>query len=114
MAPLEFGAGFVWLLIVALAVGCFALRLSFIQLHGWVIEFPPGVERALVYVPPAILAALVFPQLFVLDGSVVTAVVNERAIAGGVAAIVAWRTGSMLATIGVGMGVLWGFRLLLG
>lgn len=110
----DFGAGEVWLLVVALAIGCFALRLSFIQLHGWLVEFPSPLEEALAYLPPAILAALVLSQLYVPAESVVTAVATPRVVAGGVAAAVAWRTGSMLATIGVGMGVLWGLQFLLG
>lgn len=114
MVPIEIGSAYVWGLILALGIGCFALRLSFIQLHGWLIDFPPQVEQALGYLPPAILAALVVSQLFVPDGSLVSMVINERVIAGGVAALVAWRTQSMLATIGVGMGVLWGLQFLLG
>lgn len=114
MVQIEFGSGEVWLLIVVLGGGCFLLRLSFIHLHGWLDEFPPELEQALTYLPPAILAALVFPALFVLDGSLVDIVVNDRAIAGGVAAIVAWRTQNMLATIGIGMGVLWTIQLFFG
>lgn len=108
------GSAYVWVLVFALGIGCFALRLSFIQLHGWLLEFPPQVERALQYVPPAILAALVCSQLFVADGSVVTPVLDERVVAAGAAAAVAWRLGNMLATIGVGMGVLWGLQFLFG
>lgn len=107
MVGIDLGSPSVWVVIVLLGIGSFALRLSFIQLHGWLLEFPPWVERALTFLPPAILAALVFPQVITLDGSLVYAVVNERSVAALVAAIVAWRTGNMLATIGVGMVVLW-------
>jgi len=44
----------------------------------------------------------------------VEGVLNARVLAGGVAAIVAWRTRNMLATIGVGMVVLWATTVLLG
>lgn len=106
------GPAVVWLLVLSLGVGVFAFRLSFIQLHAWLDEFPPRVERTLGFIPAAILAALVFPELFTLDGSVAGAFVDARVLAGGLAAATAWRTGSMLATIGVGMGVLWGVQLL--
>lgn len=114
MALLDLGSTYVWAIIVALGLGCFALRLSFIQLHGWLVDFPPELERALRYLPPAILAALVVSQLLEPTGSLVTTLVNERVLAAGVAGVVAWRTRSMLATIGVGMAVLWGLLYLLG
>lgn len=110
----DLGSAQVWAIIGALGLGCFSLRLSFIQLHGWLFEFPPAVERSLGYLPPAILAALVVTQLVDPDGSLITMVVNERVLAGGVAAVVAWRTRSMSATIGVGMAVLWALSVLLG
>ena len=105
--------GLVWTLVVLLGLGTFALRLSFIQLRGRVDEFPPAIERSLAYVPAAVLAALIFPALFVLDGTV-GGVVNARVLAAGVAAVVAWRTESMLATIVVGMAVLWVTTFVIG
>lgn len=107
-------SGFVWTLIAVLGVSTYAMRLSFIQLYGWMDVFPPSVERGLSFVPPAILAALVFPALFALGGSPVGVQVTARTVAGGAAAVVAWRTESMTATIAVGMAVLWGLRFLPG
>lgn len=103
----ELDPGFAWALVGVLGVGTFLLRLSFIQLYAWLDEFPPWFGRALAFVPPAILAALVFPALFSLDGSLVGGLVNARSVAAGVATYVAWRTGSMMATIAAGMAVLW-------
>lgn len=108
------GPGLLWLVIVVLGLGTFALRLSGIQLHAWLDEFPPRVERVLAFVPPAILAAIVFPALFPVEGSLVGVFTDPRLLAGGVAAVVAWRTGSMLATIGVGMAVLWTVGFVVG
>lgn len=112
MVAIDLGTGYVWALIVALGLGCFALRVSFIQLYGWLIDLPPNLEQSLAYLPPAILTALIFSQLFVPNGSLVAMMVNERVVAGGVAAVVAWRTGSMMATIGIGMALLWVFTFL--
>lgn len=100
--------GVVWLLVVVLGIGVYALRLSFIEFHNIVENFPPRIERALTFIPAAILAALITPALFPLDGSVVTVVFTERALAGAAALATAVRTQNMIATILVGMGVLWG------
>jgi branched-subunit amino acid transport protein len=108
MTNAGFDSTLVWLLIVVLGVGTFALRLSFIQLSTWLDEFPPRVEQALGFIPAAILAALIFPELFPTGGSVVGTLVNPYSIAGGIATVVAWRTRNMMATILVGMAVLWG------
>lgn len=103
---------FLWLLIAVLGVGVYGLRLSFIHLHGVVQGFPPSLERALTFVPAAVLAALIAPALFPIDGSIAATVFNARALAGVLAIATAWRTGSMIATILVGMGVLWTLTLL--
>lgn len=95
-----------WLLILVIGVGTFALRLSFIQLAGS-IAVPNVLERALRYVPAAVLAALVTPALVYADGIPHLSIQNERLLAGGVAAIVAWCTRNVLFTIVAGMAVLW-------
>lgn len=106
--------GPIWILVLILGLGTFSLRLSFIQLHAWIDEFPPLIDRALTFLPPAILAALVGPELVVLDRSILGMVLDPHLIAGGLSVLVAWRTESMTATIVVGMGVLWVFTPILG
>lgn len=108
------GSGTLWVVIIVVGLGTYAMRLSFVQLYSQMDDFPPRVERALAFIPVAILAALIFPELFSLDGPVVSVVIDARVLAGGLAAIIAWRTGSMLATIGVGMSTLWIIKLLFG
>lgn len=97
----------IWLVILLLGLGTFSLRLSFIQLQAWIDQFPPRLERSLVFIPPAILAALVFPELLTFEGTVTTLFLDARFLAGALSTVVAWRTGNMLATITVGMVVLW-------
>jgi branched-subunit amino acid transport protein len=92
----------VWLAIVVAGLGTFLLRASFLFLFERVGGVPPRLERALRYVPAAVLAALVVPAVVAADGSP-TVLGNDRLIAGAVAALVAWRTESVLATIVVGM-----------
>jgi branched-subunit amino acid transport protein len=96
---------------VILVVGLitFAIRFSFIALFGRLEEIPPGLQRALRYVPAAVLAALVVPAVVVFPADGGLAV--DKLVAGTVAAGVAWRTDDILATIVVGMGTLWVVRL---
>jgi branched-subunit amino acid transport protein len=102
-------------LLAALAVAgvaTFATRLSFIALLGRV-EVPPFFRRALRYVPPAVLSAIVFTEIFVRDGGRDLTLGNVRLLAGAAAAVVAWRTRNVLLTIAVGMAALWAAQSLL-
>ncbi|GAA0263912.1 AzlD domain-containing protein [Halobacterium noricense] len=100
-----------WLVVLAAAAGTYALRVSFIALFGRLDDVPPRVERVLSYVPPAVLAALVLPELVLSDGTLAVSLGNDRLLAGAIAAVVAWRTEDMLATVVVGMGVLYALSL---
>jgi branched-subunit amino acid transport protein len=97
----------IWLVVLAASLGTFAIRLSFLALFGRLGEVPPWLERALKFVPAAVLTALVAPRLVYLDGTLALGVGNDRLLAGALAAVVAWRTESMLWTIVVGMVALW-------
>ena len=99
-----------WVAIVAIGAITYGIRLSFIHLFGRIDGVPDRVRRPLRYVPPAVLAALVLPDLVVLRPSVAATLVDERLIAGLAAAAVAWRTENVFATIAVGMAVLWLLR----
>lgn len=105
----------IWLIIVVAAVGTFALRLSFIALLGRVESVPPAVEGVLRFVPAAVLAALVVPAVVALSVEPAPRLTYEPAkvVAAAVAAVVAWRTESVLATIAVGMVTLWGVQFAL-
>lgn len=95
-----------WLPALAVAgIVTFATRLSFIALLGRV-DVPPWFKRALRYVPPAVLSAIVFTEILVRDGTAVLSG-NVRLLAGAAAAAVAWRTRNVLLTIAVGMAALW-------
>ncbi|MDG5777492.1 AzlD domain-containing protein [Haloarculaceae archaeon H-GB2-1] len=105
----SYGTGAIWLAIVGAGVGTFAIRLSFILLLGRLDEAPPTVEGILRFVPAAVLAALVAPSLVALSAepSLGLSYAPEKVGAGAIAAVVAWRTENVLATIGVGMAALW-------
>jgi branched-subunit amino acid transport protein len=96
----------IWLLFIALAVGTYALRLSFIYLFGK-IEIPDWLRRALRFVPASVLAALVFPALTYPNGTLDLSPGNVRFLAGLGGALVAWKTKNVLWTIVVGMALFW-------
>ena len=98
-----------WLTIFGAGAVTFALRLSFIALLGR-IRIPPSLERALRFVPAAVLTAMVIPLLFYEDGALEASLGNERLLAGLVAALIAWRTRSVLFTLGGGMVMLWALQ----
>ncbi|MBS1215548.1 MAG: AzlD protein [Proteobacteria bacterium] len=97
-------------LILALAATSFGARSSFILFLGRRAA-SPTVQRALRFVPPAVLTALVVPELVLAAGGP-SLVGNARLAAGLVAAAVAWKTRNTLLTILVGMLCLHALRLL--
>lgn len=60
------------------------------------------------------LIALVVPRLVYVGGSLALGVENTQFIAGSLAALVAWRTENMTATIAVGMVALWRLEWITG
>jgi branched-subunit amino acid transport protein len=91
----------------------FLTRLSFIALLGR-LETPPRLARALRFVPPAILSAVILPELVLRQGAIALSPGNERLVAGLAAVLVAWLTKNVLATIAVGMAALWALQALGG
>lgn len=101
-----------WFTIAGMALITFTLRSSFL-LAANRLTLPPLLRRSLTYVPPAVLAAIVAPALAQPSGAALGPV-DLRLVAGALAAVVAWRTRSILATFAVGMAALWGLTWLLG
>ena len=95
-----------WLTIIGMGIVTYAIRLSLILLLGRV-EVPPVVRQALRLVPPAVLSAIIFPELLRPGGAFDLSLGNPRLLAGVLATLVAWRTKSVLLTIAVGMAALW-------
>jgi len=95
-----------WLTIIGMGIVTYAIRLSLILLLGRV-EVPPVVRQALRLVPPAVLSAIIFPELLRPGGAFDLSLGNTRLLAGVLATLVAWRTKSVLLTIAVGMAALW-------
>jgi branched-subunit amino acid transport protein len=91
-----------WVLIAGIAVTSFVPRGAFILfLHR--MPLPAGVQRALRFVPAAVFAALVIPDIAVAGGALRLGLDNPKLVAALVAGPVAWRTRNTLATIVAGM-----------
>ena len=102
----------VWLVVAGVSLGTYALRASFLLGADYVGGIPESFERVLPFVPTAILAALVAPDVVYAGGALALTPDNPRLLAALLAAVVAWRTENMLATVGVGMGALWALQWL--
>lgn len=94
------------LTIILIGIGTFLFRFSFIYLYGR-FELPNWIRRAMRYVPPAVLSALIFPAIVIKDEIIWISPQNPRLIAGIIAIIIAWKTKKLLLTIGVGMVLFW-------
>lgn len=91
-----------WLTMIAIGITTFVIRFSFIYLFGR-MEIPELARRALRFVPPAVLSAIIFPELLIPGGVFDISLGNGRLLAGVLAALVAWRTKNVVLTILVGM-----------
>ena len=100
----------IWVAIVVIGLATYGFRLSFIYLFGRIDDVPDRVRRFLRFVPAAVLAALVVPDLLTIRPGIMATLADERLIAGTLAGIVAWRTENVFATIVVGMVGLWLLR----
>ena len=101
----------IWLVVLLGGLVTFGMRFSFVWLLGR-LEVPETMRRALHYVPPAVLSAIVFPELFLRDNHLDLSLGNSRLLAGLVAiAVAAWTKNSLL-TILLGMAALVLFQVL--
>ena len=95
----------IWLVMLLGGLITFGIRFSLIYLFGR-FEIPETMRKALHYVPPAVLSALIFPELFISDDVLNLSLDNYRMLAGLVAIFVAWLSRNTLATILAGMAAL--------
>jgi branched-subunit amino acid transport protein len=101
-----------WLVMLAGGLLTYLLRLSFIVLlEHW--QMPDLLRRALCFVPAAVFAAIIFPELVMHEGGLNILPTNPRLIAGLLAGLVAWRTKNVLLTIGIGMATLLALQALI-
>ena len=92
----------IWLVLLFGGLITFAIRFSFIYLFGR-FNVPEGLRKALHYVPPAVLSAIIFPELFIRNETVDLSLDNHRLLAGLFAILAAWFTKNIFITILAGM-----------
>ena len=102
----------IWLVMILGGLITFGMRFSLIYLFGR-FQVPETMRRALHYVPPAVLSAIIFPELFLRDGSLDLSLGNTRLLAGLVAILTAWFSKNTLITIIAGMVALFVFQYFL-
>jgi branched-subunit amino acid transport protein len=96
----------VWLMILGTAAVTFALRFSFlgtVKPHA----LAPSVKEALRFVPAAVFAAIVAPQVMIRNDAIDFAPDNPRLLAALAALAIAWLTRSVTWTLVAGMVALW-------
>lgn len=102
----------IWLVMFLGGLVTFGMRFSLIYLFGR-FQVPEMMRRALHYVPPAVLSAIIFPELFLSDGALDVSLGNIRLLAGLVAILTAWFSRNTLVTIIAGMTALFLLQYLL-
>ena len=95
----------IWVVMFIGGLITFGMRFSLIYLFGR-FEVPETMRKALHYVPPAVLSAIIFPELFIQNGVFSVGLENTRLLAGIIAIITAWISRSTMITILVGMATL--------
>jgi branched-subunit amino acid transport protein len=101
-----------WLIILGMTAVTFGIRLSVIAILGDA-NMPEILNRALRFVPPVALSAIIFPEVLMHGDSLDLSPGNARLVAGIIAALVAWKSRNTLLSIGAGMIVLWILQSLL-
>jgi branched-subunit amino acid transport protein len=101
----------IWLVMLAGGLLTFGMRFSLIFLFGR-FEVPATMRKALHYVPPAVLSAIILPELLYPSGSLNLTFENTRMLAGIIAMLVAWYSKNTLLTILAGMAALLILQLL--
>ena len=95
----------IWFVMIAGGLITFGMRFSLIYLFGK-FEIPNTMRRALHYVPPAVLSAIIFPEIFLSNNALDISFSNPRLVAGLLAIATAWFSRNTLLTILVGMAAL--------
>jgi branched-subunit amino acid transport protein len=100
----------IWIVMIALGLLTFTIRFSFIALLER-IKLPVTFQRALRFVPIAVLSAIIAPELGYSNDALAISPTNPRLIAGVVATVVAFWTKNVFWTLLAGMAVFWILRM---
>ncbi|MDQ2807023.1 MAG: AzlD domain-containing protein [Chloroflexota bacterium] len=100
------------LIIGGMALVTLAVRYPALALFGR-LTLPAGLLRALNYVPPVVLTAIIVPALVFQHDQVQISPTNSPLVAGIVTFLVAWRSRNLLLTIVIGMALFLAWRWLM-
>jgi branched-subunit amino acid transport protein len=92
------------LLLAGMAVATMATRIPVLVALSR-RKLPASVERALRYVPPAVLAAIILPMALLREGQLHLSLQNAMLGASICAVLISWRTKNLLLTIVLGMAI---------
>ncbi len=95
-----------WILMISVGLLTFLTRLSFIALLER-IQLPAAFQRALRFVPIAVLSAIIAPEIGYLDNALFLSPQNPRLLAAIIATLVAYFTKNVVWTILAGMAAFW-------
>jgi branched-subunit amino acid transport protein len=88
----------IWLTIGGMAILTLAIRSSFL-VFGQTLQFPAWLERALHYVPVAVLTALVLPMALAPQGRIELSAGNPYLLGALVSSLVAFYTRNTLLAL---------------
>ena len=92
-------------LIAGMFLVTFSIRYGLLPLSGR-IQFSPGMQRALSYVPTAVLTAIIVPMAFMPDGQTLQVSMANPYLAGTLfTALIGWFSKNLMVTIVGGMAV---------
>jgi branched chain amino acid efflux pump len=100
----------IWIAVGGITLTAILTRMSFVAL-GERLRLPPLAEQALRHAPAAALGAILAPSLLIVDGDLALTPANHRLLAAVVAALVMWRTRSILWTIVAGLAAFSALRI---
>ncbi len=101
------------LLIIGMMLVTFGVRYPVLAIVGR-LELPQRIRDALSFVPVAVLTAITVPAMVLRDNQAVVTPDNAYLYAGVIAAVIAWRTKNLLATIGLGMVIFLVWQVIFG
>ena len=101
----------IWVILVSAGMLTYAMRLSFILLVGKK-EIPKNIKMGLQFVPPAVLTAIILPEVLYQGEIIQLGFNNYRLLAAILASTVAWKTKNAILTVLIGMLALWTLQIL--
>ncbi|MBX3063371.1 MAG: AzlD domain-containing protein [Anaerolineae bacterium] len=92
------------ILVLGMAAVTFGVRYPVLALVGK-IQLPPALVKALRYVPPTVLTAIIVPEVLFPGGNLRLSLTSPYIIGAIASILIAWRTKNLLLTIILGMGI---------